>query len=146
MERIIDAASSADVDQNVKDAENNNWVASNLSMDLHFAKDGVTMDSPMLVFQRFQNVIATNLVRVTVEDKYFYRPELFAKQVYGSSDLWWLVLTSSGIIRHQEFNRRRIKIFNPAMLAALDDIRLSTKAEQEHTAEIEDLTIFPIRV
>jgi len=146
MERIMDAAASADIDQNIKDAEDSNWVASKLSLDLHFAKDGVTMDNPMLVFQRFQNIIRTNLVRETVEDKYFYRPELYAKQLYGSTDLWWLVLMSSGITRHQDFNRRHIKVFNPALLETLDAIRLSTKKEQESTVEIEDLTIFPIRV
>lgn len=146
MERIIDSAESVYIDQNIISAESNRWTASKLSMDLLFKDDKIVMDNPLLVFQRFHNVISTHLMRTTVEEKYFYRPELFARKLYGSTDMWWLVLISSGIIRHQEFNRRKIKVFNPADLAVLDAIRESTKKEQDKEVEIKDLTIFPVRI
>ena len=146
MEKIIDSADSIYIEQNIASAKSNPWVASNLSTDLHFGDSGVTMDNPFLVFQRFHNIIENHLMKITVEEKYFYRPELLAKNVYGSSDLWWLVLISSGIIKHQNFNRKRIKIFNPADLAILDAIRESTIDEQTKTIEIKDLTIYPVRI
>ena len=146
MERIIDSAESVYVDLNITSSESNKWTASRLSLNLLFKDDKVVMDNPLLVFQRFQNIINCHLIRTNVDEKYFYRPELFAKDFYGSSDLWWLVLCSSGTISHQNFNRRRIKVFNPTDLEVLDSILESTIKEQEKTVEIKDLTIFPVRI
>jgi hypothetical protein len=146
MERIIDSAESVYIDQNIASSESNKWTASKLSLNLLFKNDKVVMDNPLLVFQRFQNIISSHLIRTNVDERYFYRPELFAKDFYGSSDLWWLVLCSSGTISHQNFNRRRIKVFNPTDIEVLDSIRESTIKEQEKTVEIKDLTIFPVRI
>jgi len=68
------------------------------------------------VYQRYWPIIETYIFKypIPLDEKYYYRPERFARDLYGSFDLWPLVLLVANVPTTTQFNVSRIKVIDPA--------------------------------
>ena len=75
------------------------------------------------------------LVETEVPETYFYEPAAFAKYLYGSPELDFLVLYFSKIQTALDFNKTKIKILPPERLADINQLILLNKDKVTESKE-----------
>lgn len=72
------------------------------------------------VLDDYREEIELATVDVTLKDKdyikYAYKPKLLAFDLYGSTELYFIILLANGICNIKEFNQKTIKLFKPDIL------------------------------
>jgi len=144
MAKIIDSSDSLEISVNIASSKSNNLIFSAISSNLKYGS--IVFDDPHNIFQQFREVIDENLEDFALDEKYFYMPERLAKDIYGSSDLWWLVLMANNMITHRDFCVRDIKVVTSGTLDTIESILNASKEALGTTTTIEDLTLYPVRV
>ena len=99
--KIIDSSSDLNIPVCISSAKTNQLTLHNLCPK--YTKGKITIDAPLNIISKFDNIIFDNLIRMDIPTEYYYSPERFAKYKYGTSDLWWLVLYSGHFTRHTDF-------------------------------------------
>ncbi len=117
---------------------------------LYLALGEIAIQAPHTLFDSlFREMISGGvkemLTKVPFKPQYRFRPELAAKQAYGSADLWWLVLRLNGILDHQEFkDLESIDVLSEKGVEAMIKLYLSFKMhlqlQRSSMPVIEDLT------
>jgi len=139
----IDSGAKMNIADSLASAAGNSVILSRLSQDYKFGE--ITLDSPIPCFMKFYDLLEGYTMRIELDEKYKYRPELVAKDYYGTTDLWWLVLYMCKLTKHEEFNLPSIKILKPAYLKDLFEIIERSEKEIGITTTLEDRTMQKVR-
>lgn len=139
----IDSGKRVTITDSLDRYKTNDIALSKLSQDYVF--NGVTFDAPIPCFIKFYDIIESHRIKYDVPQAYIRRPELVAADVYGNTDLWWLVLYSAKIPSHEEFNLPSIKIFDPTFMQDLLDIIERSDKECNRTTVLQDRTMEKVR-
>jgi len=78
--------------------------------------------------RKYENIIKQQLLDYTLYAHQVYRPEYASYDIYGTTDLWYLLLFVNNMTRPDEFNKTKIKVFNPAYMDLLNNIIEKEKA------------------
>jgi len=139
----VDSGEKMSVADSLVSCQHNSIILSKLSQDYKFGN--ITLDSPIPCFVKFYDLLESYTMRITMEERYRYKPEVVAKELYGTTDLWWLVMYMSKITKHEDFNIPSIKVLQPAYLDDLFEIIERSEKEIGLTTVLEDRTMQKVR-
>ena len=83
-------------------------------------EDTVLMPMPFL--NKYKETLLNNSIYVTIDPKFYYKPEYVSYNIYNTTDLWYLILFLNEMKSVEEFNKPRILVFDPSRLATLKNI------------------------
>lgn len=72
---------------------------------------------------------SVDIVKLTNKEymKYRYQPKLFCYDMYGTPELWSLLLKINNFDSVAEFNRKKIKVLSPTIFNILNEILLNER-------------------
>lgn len=149
LSKKYDSARFADIPSGVEHAATNPVADGNTRLKVSY--NGRLMDDHRLI-KKYERYVLENLLEVSVDPSSTkFRPQVVARDQYGSADLWWLVLWSGGWTSKIEFippASGKIKIFDPRLLGTFMRLLKSTEAEvaasKESPFEARDMTLVQI--
>lgn len=144
---FTDSGAIVDLDKSLVSAAINPIVMSNLSLWL--TTSGVILQDPRSILDRYFDAFTEVTYKFDVDEQLYYKPETVAQSVYGTTDLWYVILRLNGMRSHMDFTRKQIKLTDPAIVnRVLGEIvkAYTVILADSHKApkEIEDLTIHKI--
>jgi hypothetical protein len=116
---LNDSSAFPDFAGSIASAKGNKIVISNLCMWV--SADGFTLPQSPEVYQ-YSEIILPLATQTTLPDSLFYKPELVSQEVYGTPDLWWLILWVNGMSSVYEFCTENILMLPPDALDTLNDL------------------------
>jgi hypothetical protein len=143
----FDSSNFATIPDSVNSAADNRFALGNLRLKVTYR--GITIDD-YPVLKRYEQFVLSTTVQVAVDPAIArFRPHAVARTVYGTPDLWWLVLWSGGWASKLDFvPGPSLTLFDPDKLNLLNKIATSeAKALAESKASpqpIVDLTLVKI--
>lgn len=84
----------------------------------------------MNILSKYDNIFKSNLLDYKCPKKYFYRPEYVCFELYGTTDLWYLLLYVNGMSNEMEFTRENIKVFSEGMVETINNLLKKEKILQ----------------
>ena len=93
-------------------------------------EDNILVSKPTIL-QKFLPFFKPYVIKVTLDKKYYQRPNLFALDYYGASELEWLVLFVSGISHPIDFTVPIIEVLPVNMLNDINKLITLYKVEVE---------------
>lgn len=100
--------------------------------DTGFLPDVCTLDN-------YRDVLMEMCTYIPLEEKYHYKPQLFALDYYGSSNMDFVVLYFSGLYSATEFATDKIRVMPPEHLRYLSEIITL------HEQDIKENRVSPVR-
>ena len=80
------------------------------------------------ILNTYMQIIRRYVTDVTLTDtetsKYFYQPKKLSLDLYGTIELWFLLIRINNMTSISEFNIKKIKIFHPEYLDVLNRIMI----------------------
>ncbi|ALN97728.1 hypothetical protein Bp8pS_049 [Bacillus phage vB_BpuM-BpSp] len=74
------------------------------------------------ILKKYEHIIKNYLIDYQISKDLFYRPEYVSYDVYGTTDLWYLVLFVNDIMKPVQLNYSNIKLFDPSYINIINDI------------------------
>lgn len=100
-------------------AKNNKFTLDNSSIYYNFENQIIFSTS---LLRKYENIIKDRCVPFTIDVEHLYRPEYVSYQLYGTPDLWYLILFVNSMKRPDELNRRDILVFDPSFIGLINSI------------------------
>lgn len=109
----------------------------NISYNKLFLKSLVESENNVLIVNstslanKYYDYIINNVVHLTLSDKeymkYRYQPKMFCNDIYGTTELWGLLLKINNFNSIVNFNSKHIKVFGNNIFAVLNEILINEK-------------------
>lgn len=78
---------------------------------------------------KYYDYILDSVYTITLKNseymKYRYQPKLFCYDIYGTTELWALLLKINNFMSIPEFNSKKIKVFNERIFDILNEILIN---------------------
>jgi hypothetical protein len=135
------------LDDSLEDAEDNKLNFMKISHKINY-EDTMTMYDENILYN-YRSYLYDFRIGLEITEDYFYKPELVSQELYGTPDLWYLVMwMNEEIASPLEFNNRYIWVFDPSKINVLNKLIECNKEklEDNHLEPdyVEDLTIKPV--
>lgn len=86
-------------------------------------KNGIAFKDFFTVFERYQDAISKTLISIKFENRWTYKPKLISKELYGTTDLFYIIMMVNKIASLFQFkDMTTIKVINPSKLDILAEI------------------------
>lgn len=141
------SARFASLDDSLAHSKNNPFVISNTSIHTQI-NDKIIKKG--YVFKRFEFLLQeyTETSRVKITE--YQHPEFFSQRVYGTPDLWYIVLWINGMRSFLDFNIENVKILTSQGLTILNRIlekyRNNINETKQNPIVFNDATIIPVDI
>ncbi len=116
---------------------NDTWSLDNLLMFCNYQKISILPDFSILDeysdYLQQEDFIET----VELDEKYYYSPQAFAEDYYGTADLDFLVLYFARIDSMFSFNRKKIRVLKRERLSDINRIIVKNKERVKRTGAIQ---------
>ena len=80
------------------------------------------------LFEKYYDILLDNTVTVVLTEdeylKYRFKPKLLSKDLYGSKDLYYLLIRLNNIYTVIEFDFKEVKVFTPNIISLLNEIMI----------------------
>ena len=91
-----------DIVESISNAENNTISIRNVSYQLNYMNKFI-MDEPQTIVQRYSEVLLGNLRAIEFPSgNYKYRPNALSEKIYGTPDLWYLIMMANSWTRFEQ--------------------------------------------
>ena len=78
------------------------------------------------LFEKYYDILLDNTVTVVLTEdeylKYRFKPKLLSKDLYGSKDLYYLLIRLNNIYTVIEFDFKEVKVFDTNIVSLLNEI------------------------
>jgi hypothetical protein len=140
--------SNIELNDSIKNGKDNTLNIENLSHKINFNNELVLYDENLL--HQYKGYLSQYCTWLSVPESYYYHPELIAKELYGTVDLWYLIFWFNDIPSFEEYNKSKIKVFNPAYFSVINRL-LQTNTSYLKSANsdpelINDCTLTKVRI
>lgn len=126
----LDSGNFATINASVAFNETNVIGLDNLST--YLTVDGYTMPEPENFFYQHLGVLRGYTETVTIPSEFLYNPKALSKQLYGTTDLDYLILLLNGIASARDFTIKSVVVFSPSSIPLL--IQLIQDASAKYLA------------
>jgi len=138
----FNSSNTPDVAEGVALSKGNPITISSLSELL--SVDGVLMLAPNSAVEDYMDYIMENAVEMDLPEELWYRPEALAESLYGTPDLFYLVMLMNGASSAADFKMAKVKVLDPGSTILDRIVTARSKALAERRARplaVGDLTI-----
>jgi hypothetical protein len=143
----INSGRFSDLKDGVEHSKGNKVLLGNLSAKLLY-KGEFVMDDPHSVLHRYRAVLMEGMREKKLPEKFRYRPEAFSEYLYGTPDLWYLVLMANSITTPQQFSGGKVKYIPPervgTVLKIADQHKKDLSASRSDPKQIKDRVLVPV--
>jgi hypothetical protein len=105
----VSSGDYADMRTSVASVSSNKVLLDNISNVYNFEN---IIQLPMHFLRKYENIIKANLMDYKISENRFYRPEYVSYDLYGTTDLWYLILFCNDLRSPMELNFTDIKVPN----------------------------------
>ena len=100
------------------------------------------------LLENYREIIFNDLIELSVRREAYYLPELVSKLLYGTTDLWYLILFCNNMYSKYQFTKGIINVLSAERLVLLNHIIESNKSRllenKENPFEAVDITLVKI--
>lgn len=96
--------------KSITHAKGNKFTLDNIS-NWYIFEDQMVMSFSLL--RKYEQVIRNLAIELKIDKDYFYKPEYVSFALYGTTDLWYLLLFLNNMKNVDEFNKEVIKVISP---------------------------------
>jgi len=136
------------LNNSIEHAKSNRLLLENISYKINFNNEMIMYNENILY--QYKNYLKQFTLLTSCPEEFYYKPELVSYKLYGTTDLWYLVLWMAEIPSALEFNQPVIRIFNPDKIAKINKIinkhREKLSNNHEEPEFIPDLTLKTVRI
>jgi len=104
----------------------------NVSKHILF-KGGFVMDEPHHVLYEYRQLLLQDVTEKELRDEFRFRPKAVAEDVYGTPDLWYVVLMANGMTHPRQLLGPMVKYVRPGKLGQILSIINKRKPEIDAT-------------
>ena len=148
LSRYDSTSGNPNINDQIRKGTTNNLAISNISHKINFNNDFYIYDYNIL--EEYKGYLSQYVVKTKCPENLYYHPEIVAKLMYGSIDLWYLVLMFNPIPSAAEFNQPVINIFDPGKISIINSILQSKSRELKFNKLapefVEKHTLTPVKV
>lgn len=133
----ISSGEYKDMIQSVNSTINNRILLDNISKIYNY--DGI-IELPMSFLRKYENILKTGLMEYTLPTNFYYRPEYLSYYLFGTTDLWYLILFVNDMKDPLEFCTEKVWIPNTLyvmeIINKLKLIEKDTEDSQENPIQV----------
>lgn len=85
-------------------------------------KDCIMYLSNYSFLKKYEHLLRTQAKFYTLDDSYKYKPEYVSNNLYGSPDLWYLILFLNGVTCHAQFDNTNVIAIPPENISVLIEL------------------------
>lgn len=122
------------IDKWINAGKNNSYTLTNTNIKA-YESDGTGVVVSNILRNKYRGVITANMIKATMTEKYFYRPKQVSYELYGTVELWHVLLWLNNMLHISDFCKEEIRIFNPEKMSLLTTI---INREQDVLEELKD--------
>ena len=115
----------------------NELALDNLFMFTNF--EGFTIPQMNILFEKYRGIILECCLKIKLSDDllrhYIYRPKYLSLKLYGTTDLWHLILWINDLTSATQFNKNNLYVFDPDRIDVLERILSIEKAKLRESRE-----------
>ncbi|WPH64364.1 baseplate wedge [Staphylococcus phage vB_StaM_PB50] len=105
--------------EEIQYSKSNKLLLNNISEWYIFEKQSV-FGFPLL--KKYENVLKADLIDYELDKAYHYKPEYLSNELYGTTDLWYLLLFVNDMQTVDQFNTDTVKVFTETVINDLNKI------------------------
>ena len=111
-----------------------------------FSMNGVEYSDPEWEAMLFHPLLETMIQSADFGDKYDYLPDKLSLDIYGTNELWTLILRVNGFAARHEFRGPRLKFVDPTRAPTLLEVyrfgaKRAAAADAGGIEDVADLTV-----
>lgn len=148
LSRFDSTSGISNLNTQIKNGVNNTLAITNVSHKINFNDEFYTYDYSVL--EQYKGYLSQYVVKAKCPESLYYHPELVAKLIYGSIDLWYLVMMFNPIPSAAEFNSPVINVYDPNKIGVINRILQSKTKELKYNKVdpeyVEKHTLTQVRV
>jgi len=95
------------------------------------SEDNVLIVNSTSLANKYYDYIQNGIISLELTDKeymkYRFQPKMFCNDIYGTTELWGLLLKINNFNSIAEFNRKKIKVFGNNIFNVLNEILINEK-------------------
>ena len=118
----------------------NELALDNLFMFVNF--EGFTIPQMSILFEKYRGIILDSCIRIKMSDEvlrhYIYRPKYLSLKLYGTTDLWHLILWINDLTSATQFDKSIIYVYDPDKLDVIERILSMEKNKLRESRENPD--------
>jgi len=111
----------------INNFQNNQFGLNNFLQRINFNNEFYTTDENLLY--KYKGFLGNFVKRLDCPKEFWYHPEWVSKIIYGTVDLWFLVMWFNPIASVDEFCLNKIYVFDPSRMELINHILNSNKRE-----------------
>lgn len=124
------------------------------SVSSHYTFNGVQFISPTTIFDRFYfpHIDTNDTIEVELLNKFKYKPEHLSSILYGTTEMWHILLRINNCINHQMFTgnaKGNVKVITEAAkekyINFYNKYYLRTDGKNKKNIELNDLTLRKVK-
>ena len=96
----VNTFESASINEQIQSSKYNKLTLDKFS-NWYTYENQITLGFPLL--RKYENILRSFTVRVNLDKKYHYRPEYLSNHLYGTTDLWYVIMFLNKMTRVTEF-------------------------------------------
>ena len=94
------------------------------------------------LIEKYKSLLLTNSIEYRFKPEWKYKPKLAAKELYGTTDFYYLLLILNGITTPFDFkNFSKIRVLDPNKIDIISDLINQNSDELETVSIVENLTL-----
>lgn len=103
----VNSSNYIDLQSSINSTSGNAILLDNIS-DYYMLEDELIAGFSFLT--KYDNILKSGLQDYTLDSEYYYRPEYISNNIFGTPDLWYVILYVNQMSSIQEFNIPTIKV------------------------------------
>jgi hypothetical protein len=122
------------MDDSLDNVKSNKLALQNISTKANFNDELIIYDENVLY--NYKNYLSQYRVPIAIDEGFYYRPELLSEKIYGTPDLWYLILWMNDEIESpMDFDDSEVYVFDPNKINIINKIIESNKDKINQTQE-----------
>ena len=98
----------------------------------YILENQIKLGFPLL--KKYDNILKSSLSTITIEKDLYYRPEYVSYKLYGTTDLWYLIMYLNNVYKVEDFVGPTIQVPAYDPLTVLNKI-INDEADNKHTVD-----------
>lgn len=143
-----DGSTYKTLNQSIAASKKNKINYANLGYKITFENKYQIFDE--ILVNKYRSLLLQSSKYLAISEDYYYKPELLSKELYGTVDLWYVIMAVNAISSVDEFNSAVVRVLDPDKLFVLNEIIEKEKKDiainNANMPNYTDLTIKPVRI
>jgi hypothetical protein len=124
----LHSANFANLASSIKNAKTNKILLDNISNHYLFEEE---VHMSFSILRKYEHLIRANVKKIPLKKEYHYRPEYLSSELYGTTDLWYLIMFVNYITDVNKFNMEEVYVVDDVFIDSFGKIINSERKMKE---------------